>query len=156
MGMKLNLSGAKETTFEPIPSGWYNATIYQVEAIETDNPDGNLPVGTPGINVQFKVDYEGQDRRVFTRYYIAPDDYDKKDVMDSMMFTFLKSAGIPEDDLRKKSFDLDPEDLQGREIRVKVGVRPANKEKGYDASNEVKAVKPVSEGDDDNLTAGLL
>lgn len=160
-GLSLNLSGAKEMRFEPVEAGWYDATIFEASVVMTENPEGNLPVGTPGINVQFKLDPNdertgGMDRRVFRRYYIAPEGYAKKEQLDGMMFAFLRDAGYEEDELRKKSFKLEPEDLQGRQVRVKLSIRPENKEKGYDAQNEVKATKPVGEGAESDNALGSL
>lgn len=156
-GLSLNLSSAKETSFEPVPAAWYDATIFDVSVIQTENPEGKLPVGTPGINVQFKIDHEGQDRRVFRRYYMVQDgQHEKADIINGMLLGFLKDAGEDEGELRKKSYKLVPEDLQGRPIRVKVKVRPADPERGYEASNEVTATKPPGEGVEQDNALGAL
>jgi len=149
----LDLSGADLKGFDPIPSGSYPAIVFECEAIETENPDGKLPIGTPGFNVQFKVDGGQYDnRRLFNRYWIAPADYDpsKKKMLDGMFARFLLAIGYSEKEVMGGKFKFDPEDAIGRECTVVVGIRPANDQ--YEASNNVRNVKPrtaaATEGDD--------
>jgi hypothetical protein len=155
MSEVLDLSGANLKGFDPIPSGSYPALVFEVEQVETSNPDGNLPVGTPGYNVQFKVDGgEYDNRRVFNRYWIPPSDYDesKRKNMNGMFARFLMAIGYTEKEVTSGKFKFDPEDAIGRECTVVVGVRPADEERGYEAQNNIRNVKPrtaaSSEGDD--------
>lgn len=157
-GLNLNLSGAKEMTFDPVPSGWYDATIFEIKVGEQERDTAKLKKGTKYINVQFKLDPEdertnGQDRRVFRRYFIVDNKYDKeaKAKMDGMVYGFLKAAGESEEQLRSGDYDLAAvlEDLQGRSIRVRVKLVPEreNEDTGemYDAKNDVVGVKPIGD-----------
>lgn len=139
----LDLSGADLKGFDPIPAGTYDAIVYDVEPIEAQNPDGNLPIGTPGINVQFKVDGGPYDnRRVFNRYWMPPADYDeeKRKKTLGMLARFLMATGYEEEQVTGGSFNIDIEDIKGRECRVTVKV-----DKEYN-NNKVSNVKPRDAG----------
>ena len=51
----LDLSTA-DTRGNYMENGWKDAVVTNVSPIVTTNPDGNLPMGTPGINVEFTID----------------------------------------------------------------------------------------------------
>src|ERR1700757_6181 len=75
----LDLTTSDTSGFDPIPQGVYDCVVFEVTPIFTENPDGKLPLGTPGINVQFAVDGGQYDnRRLFNRYWIPPADYDEE------------------------------------------------------------------------------
>lgn len=102
---KMDMSDVKENTFEAIPAATYNATVFEVTEVEAPGT-GHMPEGTPGINVQFNIsDGEFENRRLFKKFYIAPDDYPKKDTMDSILYGFLKIA-LGEAVVKSKSFNL--------------------------------------------------
>lgn len=155
MSEVLDLSGADLKGFQPIPSGRYPAVVHEVTHIETENPEGKLPVGTPGYNVQFKVDGgEHDNARVWNRYYRAPEGYEKKAVLDGMLARFLLAIGYSEKDVTSGKMKIDVEEWINRECTVVVGLRPADQEKGYEASNNVKNVLPRTAGaasDSDDL-----
>jgi hypothetical protein len=119
----LDLSGADLKGFDAIPSGSYDAIIFEVGEVETENPDGNLPVGTKGLNVQFKLDGgEYDNRRLFSRYWFPPADYDKtkRDKMLGMFARFLMAVGYSEKEVTGGKFKLDHDDLVGRECKISV------------------------------------
>lgn len=136
----LDLSGA-DTRGSAMPSGTYDATVFEVTAVEIDKPDGKLPLGTPGINVQFKVDGgEYDNRRAFSRFYFPAEnsdyDADKRKKLLGMFARFLMAIGYEESEVMGGGFELNPEDMVSRECRITVG---------YDAeyeSNPVKSIKP--------------
>lgn len=142
----LDLSSADTKGFDPIPAGTYDATVYEVTPIKTENPEGRLPLGTPGINIQFKIDGGPYDnRRVFNRYWMPPTDYDaeKRNKSLGMLARFLTAIGYDETEIKSGGFQLDLADMQNRECRVSVKV-----DTEYD-NNKVTNVKPrqaVAEG----------
>jgi len=155
----LDLSGADLSAgdFDPIPPGVYNAFVYEVTPVEVEKEGGKLPIGTPGFNVQFAIDGGKYDnRRVFKRYYIPPADYDAEKRAKSLgIFSrFLMAIGYDESEVMGGNFSTDPDDMQGRQCRVSVKIRPATEE--YAAQNEVTGVKPRAEGDSSSGGAGIL
>lgn len=149
----MDTSNIKESTFDPIPAGTYHATVYEVSEVEAKG-DGKMPEGTPGINVQLRlVDGQGYDnRRVFKRYYIAPDDYANKEVMDSMLYSFLKVT-LGEEVAKSKKFNLAKavadDEFGGRPVRVKVVLNEAG-----DNNNVKSILEPkgsVGSGDAEGL-----
>lgn len=147
----LDLSGADLKGFDPIEAGTYDAVVFGVESIEAENPDGRLPLGTHGINVQFKVDggkYDG--RRVWNRYWMPGDGYDeeKRKKTLGMLARFLMAIGYPEEQVTGGGFSLDLEDMINRECRVTVKV-----DREYN-NNKVTNVKPRDAGS--STQGGLL
>lgn len=149
MALKLNLSSATEGgDFDPLPADTYPARVFAAEMRETKG-GGKLPAGTPMINVQFQITGDKyNNRRVFRSFAIAPDGYENKDKMDGILYSFLKALGYESEELKSDDFELDLDDLSGRECSVVVGQRE------YEGTiqNEVRAVRPAKEGD----TSGLL
>ena len=144
--IELNFDGAKEVTFEPLPRGIYNAVVFDAQWTET-KAGGKLPEGTPRLNVQFKItapeDYA--ERRVFNGYNIPPDDYEKRQMMVDMFFTFLKAIGYTEKEIASWKGKLpDPDEFAGRECNVQVGIQEYPPGSG-EYNNNVKAVKPFME-----------
>jgi len=144
----MDTSEAKESKFEPLPAGTYNATVFSVE--ECESPGSNkMPEGTPGINVQFRIsDGEYENRRVFKRYYIAPDGYENKQTMDNILFTFCKIT-LGETAARSKKFNLAKavadEEFSGSPVRVQVKV-----------NGEYNNVQNVREPGEDSEDSDLL
>lgn len=159
-GLNLDLSGAKESSFEALPAAWYRATIFDAKVGATKGgPTSKLPKDTPKIDVQYKIaDGEFENRRVFASYIIAPPKvkdeatgksvaYEHKGVMDGILFSFLKAAGFDTDALKSGSFDLNFDELKGRAIRIKLGQR----EYEGNVQNDVKGVKADTGETNDNL-----
>jgi hypothetical protein len=166
----LDLSNAKESSFEAIDSGVYPAEVFEVKMTETkgateSNPDAALPKGTPMLNVQFRIvgdagtSTESEEsavynRRVFKTYIIAPEKvggkkYEHKEMMDGQLLKFFKDIGYTEEEVKSGNFDPDFDDMKGRSCRVTVGQRTYNNE----VQNEVKGTKPAGEGSEGS---GLL
>lgn len=147
----LDLSSA-DTRGNFMENGWKDAVVTEVDPILTDNAAGKLPVGTPGINVMFRVDGGKYDQKpLWNRYWFPPEGYDPEKRAKSLgMFArFLMAIGYPEADVKSAGFQLDFSDMIGRECRVN---SKYNEE--YD-NNNVAGVKPrqaVPEGQG----AGLL
>ena len=167
MGLNLDLSGAKESTFEALPAQWYVADVFDAVMGATKG-GGKLPKDTPKIDVQFKIaEGESENRRVFASYIIAPDKVDKKPyenkaVMDGILFGFLKAAGFDPEAIRSGSFNLDLDELKGQRVRIKLGLRERKDAQGNvvkdengnpEMQNEVKGVKAYTgeSASNDNL-----
>lgn len=171
----INLSNADTTggDFTPLKPGTYPATIFEAEWGELQGGPGKvLPKGTPFINVQFKVDtteavdiegkeLNGSDRRVFTRYNIAPEKignkkYEHKEKMDGMLVRFLTAIGYESDQvMHEDGYDPDLEDFGGRECSVVLAVEEyLPNDPDYDDNDEpikkrrnvVKGVKKAGAG----------
>lgn len=139
----LNLAGADMKGFDAVPSGPYDCVIHEVTSVEVEGEDGKLPKGTPGYNVQFKVEGgEYDNRRFFQRFFIAPPDYDadKKKKLDGMFARFLAACGYSEQEITSGKFKFDPDDLIGREVTVLVG----QKDYQGETRNTVRNVKARS------------
>lgn len=137
----LNLTGADTTgaDFTPIRPGSYPATVFEATWTELQGGPGKvLPKGTPVLNLQFKVDTEqavdiegkelnGSDRRVFSRYNIAPEKignkpYEHKAKMDGMLVRMLEAVGYDKSEVMVEDFEIDLDDLGGRECTVILAV----------------------------------
>lgn len=133
----LDLSTA-DTRGNFMENGWKDAVVSDVSPIVTENPDGKLPMGTPGINVMFTID-GGQynDRKVWNRYWFPPADYDeeKRNKSLGMFARFLTAIGYPEEEVKSAGFQLNPEDMVSRECQVNTKY-----DETYD-NNKVNGVK---------------
>jgi|SRR5215472_7058196 len=153
MGMEelgtLDLSGADLSAgdFTPIPAGAYEVHVHEVTAVEVENDTGKLPIGTPGWNIQFRVDGGKFDNRVlFKRYYIPPANYapEKRKISLGIFANFLIAMGYPQEEVTSGSFSAEPADWVGKRLKANVKVRPADEERGYDAQNEITTLKPLN------------
>lgn len=152
MAGPLDLSTANRGAFDAIPSGKYDAKVFKVEPVTFDKEDGKLPKGTEGYNVQFAIDGGQYDnRRVFNRYWLPSDEYDKdkRANMLGMFVDFLLAIGYSEKEVTSGKFKFDAEDAEGRECSLSVGQR----EWDGDTQNTVRRVKPRSQDLED---AGIL
>lgn len=156
MGMEelgtLNLADADLSAgdFDPIPAASYDMHVHEVTPVEIpEESTGKLPPGTPGYNVQFRVD-EGKhtNRVVFKRFYLPGEDYDAEKRKKSLgiFVNFLLAMGYNKEEVMSGSFSNDHTDWYGKEVKVSVRIRPEVKdEEGntiYPAQNEVTSIKP--------------
>lgn len=160
----LNLADADTSAgnFDPIPAASYDMHIHEVTAVEIEKEGGKLPVGTPGYNIQFRVDGGKYDNRVvFKRYYIPGPDYDAEKRKKSLgiFVNFLKALGYEESKIMSGAFQPDPTDWLGKQVKVSVRVRAAQLDEDgnelYAAQNEVTSVKPLNAGAS-STAAGVL
>lgn len=158
-GLVLNLTGADTSAgeFEAMKPGTYEAVVFEADMVEVEGESGKLPKGTPGINVQFMVTQEPYiNRRAFNRYWLAPDTAEKADKIKGIFVNFLSALGYDKDEVMSGNFNLDLEDLVGKECRITVG----RKERIRDGEgtgifdNNVLSVKPAGVGAE--TTASLL
>lgn len=148
----LDLTSA-DTRGNFMEGGWKDALVSNIEMIRAENPDGNLPIGTPGINVQFTVD-GGQynERKVWNRYWFPPAEYDaqKRDRSLGMFVRFLVACGYDEKEVKENGFNLDANvaDLIGKPVQVNTKY-----DENYD-NNKVTGVRGRSGNSNEGSTAG--
>lgn len=119
-------------SYEPIPAGSYNATVFNVIQEEVKSGDN---AGKPRFNVQFSITDEGhKNRRVFSYVplYVAKDFWKAQ--------AFFKALGY---DMKAGDFEVPtPVELAGKPIgvRVKIGVdqngQPRNEVGGFDKATD--------------------
>jgi hypothetical protein len=149
----LDLSTA-DTRGNLMENGWKDAIVFEVTPVLTENPNGNLPVGTPGINVAFKIDGGSYDNRRVWNYYWMPTadggyDAEKRMKLLGMLARFLIAIGYSDESVKSPSFTLDFADMQGRECSINTKY-----DEEYD-NNKVSGVKARKEGTS-SAGAGLL
>lgn len=152
----LDLSGADTTGFDPVPSNRYNIRIHKYEMTET-GPNSKVP-GTPMLKLQLKiVDGDYKDKIIFDQFTLPPADRENADKMLGFFVRFLIAIGYEEKTIKSKGFALTKlEDIVGREAVATVVEVPANPEKGYDASNNVKGYKPAGSMSATGSGGGLI
>jgi hypothetical protein len=147
-------------TPEPPPAGKYRCTIADAEERETSG-QGKLPEGTPMIALDWQIEEALFDlpedandpvgRHVFNQVTIPPKEidgapYKNYKMMNGILFRFLDAIGYTEEELSSGDFELDYDDLKGREAILTVARRewtdPDTDEKRIFA--DVKGIKPVT------------
>lgn len=155
----LDLSGGDLSAgdFDPIASGTYPATIVKVEDKFTKgDPDAALPAGTPMLNVHLRLNEDAVDgdgnsvkgRYVFRSLIIPPAKvngkaYEHFKSMQGQLAKFFICAGYDQELVMSGNFDLDYDDIVGREIAVKVQKYYNTYKKEQD--NRVQGFKAISE-----------
>jgi hypothetical protein len=148
----------------PVPAGKYRVSVADAEERETGG-NGKLPEGTPLIWTRLKIeealfepfDDEGKPvdpvgRSVFNQTVIPPaeidgEPYKNYKMMNGILFRTLLGFGYTKEELESGDFELDVEDLKGREAIATVG-RREYKDPDTDEviiSNTVKGIKPAGE-----------
>lgn len=148
----LDLSSA-DTRGNFMENGWKDAIVSAVEPVFTSNPDGKMPVGTPGINVTFTIDGgKYNDRKVWNRYWFPPVDYDAeaREKTLNILARFLKALGFTDEDIKKPDFKLDVENMVGSEVQVSTKY-----DEDYD-NNKVSNVRARAEGSATTAGPGVL
>lgn len=125
--------------FEPIPRNWYKVVISDWETTEVKKVGGAFPQGTPGTKWELTVDEgEFENRKLWITHWHHPT---------SLPFLkgFLEATGKFESSELSGQVDLNDvrERAVGSQLQAKVAVRPAKGD--YEASNEIKSVKPIGD-----------
>jgi hypothetical protein len=136
-----------------VPSGSYNCTVDDADWTYVRAVDGKLPEGTPGLNVRFRVDQDEPERRglkvanqcFFKTYWIAPKDHDKEAAqkLNGALVNFLRAAGVSDEKLNNKKFNLNDEkdEIIGNPLVVVVSKR--HNDFTDQDENPVQGVKPA-------------
>jgi hypothetical protein len=117
-------SNSQNASYEPLPKGKYDTTIYDIQQ-ETVRSGDN--VGKPRWKVQLKVvsgDYEN--RRLFTLIplYVAGDFWKAQSFFEALGFSLKGNFEVP-----------DTKDLLGKSLTARVAIREAQGD--YPADNNV-------------------
>lgn len=137
--MSIKISGitdealaSKGGSYEPVPAGSYNATVFEVKQEEVRSGPNE---GKPRLNVQFSITDEGhKNRRVFSYVplYVGNDFWKAQ--------SFFKSLGY---DMKAGDFEVPtPNELAGKPIGVRVKIstdqngQPRNEVGGFDKSTD--------------------
>ncbi len=152
----LNLSDGDTKGFDALDSGQYNADVFKIELTAVKNEGGKTPVGTPMINVQYRIlsDAEGNtdgvtNRRVFQTFVIPPKDHDPKkaQTLKGMLIKFFVALGDDEADVRNAKFDPELSEYVGKECVVALSKEQKRNRDGSivegEFVNRVQAVKPA-------------
>jgi len=142
-----------------VPAGRYRVSIEECEERFTSG-SGKMPEGIPMVWMQLNIeeplfeptDNEGKPvntvgRKVFNQIVIAPPDYPQYKMMNGIMFRSLLAFGYTKDELESGEFDLDYNDLKGREAIATVTRREYTDPDTEEViiSNSVKGLKPAGE-----------
>jgi len=126
--MPIKFDDVDESGFEPLPRGWYDVRIEEVDIRETSQSSQHP--NNEFWNVEMIVtggDYEG--RRVWTNVMLPP-------YTPFMLFRLLRAAGEIEN--KEDEWDGEPGDLEGLEFQVKVGRQKDDKDR-----EDVKDFRPL-------------
>ena len=129
-----NLSGFNaeeiepQSSFDPIPAGWYSVMIVASEMKPTKNGSGEY--------LQLRLDiidgeYEG--RVLFDRLNLRNQNQTAVEIAQRQLSAICRAVGVMQ--------PQDSSDLHDRPLRVKVSIRPAGN--GHDASNEIRGYSPI-------------
>lgn len=161
----LDLTGADESagSFEAFPGGTYQAVI-----VGSDNTtwkkvkmesQGKLAGGTPYLNVEIRLTTEAaadgtklKNKRVFGKLFVPAEGTIPQEKLAwhrGMFKNFLKAVGYTEEQMSKKGFRIDPDELAGRELTVVVDRKKSTTTDEFE--NNVRGYKPAGESAD---TAG--
>jgi hypothetical protein len=130
----MNFADVQAPTFEPVKAGWYGCAITNTELRTTSAESKKYP-NCPMINVEFTVQEGDNANRKFWRNYLLHPDF----------AGFLKqlfiAAGWSEDEVNESDFDPEADELEGRELDVRVNKKKSDY--SGDMENNVTGVAPA-------------
>lgn len=168
----LDLTGADESAglgFEPAPSGRYECFIDEgTEWRQTSGgPQAQLPEGTWYLAVWWRCDEEEprklgeelitvKNKVFFQNLFVPPPEHDatKAATMKGNMLNFLLAIGYTKEEINKKGFRVNPDNLYGK--RGTVIVRRKRNKQTNEWENQVQGVKAAGSGDASTSSAGAL
>lgn len=123
-----NTDDLPESNYDPLPAGWYSATISEAEIKDTKQGNGKY------ISARFKIDgptHEG--RIVFLMLNIRNANPKAEEIGRRQLGDLLRALGI------KTLSDTDQ--LLGKSCAIKLAIE--DKQDGYEAKNTIKAYKSL-------------
>ena len=121
--------------YEPLPAGWYDATVTQCELCDTKNGTGQY------IKVRYDITgptHEG--RVVFGNLNIKNASAKAEEIGRQQLGELMRSIGLAK--------VTDTDQLIGGQLQIKLDIRPERTDptsgKTYEAQNEVKGFKSTS------------
>lgn len=131
-----------DTSFEPIPAGWYNAVIDESEMKPTRDGSGAY------LALRFNIiDGQYAGRKVFTRLNLRNQNPVAQDIAQKQLSTICHAVNVLN---VQDSSQLHALPMQ---IRVKVTNDPTGQ---YDPSNEISGYKAVGAGNGQGVAAPLV
>lgn len=122
---------APQTSLEPVPAGWYNGNIVESELKPTKNNDGTL------LGLQIKIlDGQYAGRVVFDRLNMQNPNPVASEIGQRRLSAYCHATGV--------IMLQDTQQLHGIPFKMKLSVRK-DKDGQYEDSNDVKAIKNISE-----------
>lgn len=132
----LNFTGVKTQSFDPLPNGRYEATVFDIEEQEVKNGKN---AGAPMWAVQFSINGGPHDnRRVFRNFTLIPESL-------WALKNFLVALGIDSSALEGE-VDIDTEDLIGLPCQIVVRQREYEGQIQNDVKQVMKSSGKVNEG----------
>lgn len=117
--------------FEPLPTGWYSATITGSEMRDTRAGDGEY------LKVEWTIfDGEFEGRKVWQNVNLKNPNPKAVAIGNEQLAAICKAVGVIKPN--------DSEELHDKVCKIQVKIRPAKD--GYPASNDVKNAAPVDNG----------
>lgn len=135
-----------QTSFDPIPAGWYTAAVEFSEMRQTRAGDGSY------LSVRFAVlDGGHKGRRLFTMFNIENPNPKAVEIAQGQLSAMCRAIGVLQ--------LSDSTQLHDKPMAIKVTVVPSTGQ--YEAKNDVKGYKPLEGGlrqqpqqQDDNAVPG--
>jgi hypothetical protein len=119
------------TGYDPLPEGWYTATITKADLNDTKSGTGQK------IDVRYDITGPSHQGRVtFGSFNIFNQSAKAEEIGRQQFGDLLRAIGLPQCN--------DTDLLIGHSVQIKVAIKPA--ENGYEARNEVKGWKSVAGG----------
>lgn len=119
----------KGTNFDPLPAGWYTATIAKAELVDTQNKKGQY--------IKVRYDIVGpthQGRVVFGNLNIRNESVKAEEIGRQQMGDIMRALGLA------KLADTDQ--MIGGNLDIKLAIRAATEQ--YEAQNEVKGFRALN------------
>jgi hypothetical protein len=136
--IKVDLRHVDPPSFDALPKGTYHCKL---EECELEQVDSGPNEGKDMLRCQWNVEHgEHEGRKIFGRLMLF--ETGKGSLGPFKNFIAATGRFDPDDDL-----DFDPDDLIGVECQLVVRYVPANEEEGWDAKNEIRRYKALSEED---------
>jgi len=131
LGQEYVVSEFKETSFDPVPAGWYTARITDTKLKKTKAGNGEY------LEVKFDItgpSYEG--RCVWGRFNLKNPNPQAEQIGQQQFMDCARSIGLDR--------VTDSDQMLGGGLQIKVSVKPADGQ--YDESNDVKGFKALEGG----------
>jgi hypothetical protein len=160
----LNLTGADTTGFTAAEPATYNGEVVRAEWVEGGTKGGEnskMPAGSPLFKLAVKLtDEEANGAWAWGQYSLPLPAYEKanKDKAAKLKGGFvnmLVGLGEDEETVLSGDYELDEDDLMGRECVVVVG-RQENRNSPGDFSNTIKKILPAGSPTSAGQSSGVL
>lgn len=131
MAIDLDDLPIRESSYDPVPPGWYTATIQEADAKPTKDGTGQY------IKIRWRIDGPAHEGRVvFGNLNVRNKSVKAEEIGRQQMGEVLRAVGLQRLE--------DTDQLIGATLSIKLDIRPANDQ--YAAQNEIKGYKPTSGG----------